>query len=382
MHATILRDNPDRSVVIEGHADERGTREYNLALGERRADAVRSFPDVRRGVAAADRDRQLRRRAPGRPGPRRGRLGAQSPGGHDLSVRMMAGPHEPQPRMPRGSATAGRRAAACGRLGAAVPVEESVPAPPVAAPPLRCSAPDAPAPAQTTGRGRSARGRPRWRRVGRSPSFSISCRCCSRKFRSCAARSRNRATSSTGWRGISRSSIWIWTGACRPCGAQRRRRHAGCGVRRPGVERRLRRDPAAGSGSERDAYAAAFELMRQRQFDASIRAFRSAGGRPIPTAIHGQRLLLARRAAPGPGRERTARQAFAQVVNLYPDHQKVPDTLYKLGVVYHRLGDVDRGPGSTSTACAASIRSRRPPGWRRPTWRSSEPPPRAAGPTS
>jgi peptidoglycan-associated lipoprotein len=30
-------------VVIEGHGDERGTREYNLALGERRADAVRSF---------------------------------------------------------------------------------------------------------------------------------------------------------------------------------------------------------------------------------------------------------------------------------------------------------------------------------------------------
>jgi peptidoglycan-associated lipoprotein len=29
--------------VIEGHADERGTREYNLALGERRANAIRSF---------------------------------------------------------------------------------------------------------------------------------------------------------------------------------------------------------------------------------------------------------------------------------------------------------------------------------------------------
>jgi peptidoglycan-associated lipoprotein len=43
MHATVLRSNPDRSVVIEGHADERGTREYNLALGERRADAIRTF---------------------------------------------------------------------------------------------------------------------------------------------------------------------------------------------------------------------------------------------------------------------------------------------------------------------------------------------------
>ncbi len=43
LHAQILRRNNDRSVVVEGHTDERGTREYNLALGERRADAVRSF---------------------------------------------------------------------------------------------------------------------------------------------------------------------------------------------------------------------------------------------------------------------------------------------------------------------------------------------------
>ncbi len=43
LHAQILRRNPDRSVVMEGHCDERGTREYNLALGERRADSVRSF---------------------------------------------------------------------------------------------------------------------------------------------------------------------------------------------------------------------------------------------------------------------------------------------------------------------------------------------------
>lgn len=51
MHARFLSDNPDRSIVIEGHADERGTREYNLALGERRADSVRSFL-VSAGVSA------------------------------------------------------------------------------------------------------------------------------------------------------------------------------------------------------------------------------------------------------------------------------------------------------------------------------------------
>jgi len=35
--STYLRKNKDLNVTIEGHADERGTREYNLALGERRA---------------------------------------------------------------------------------------------------------------------------------------------------------------------------------------------------------------------------------------------------------------------------------------------------------------------------------------------------------
>ena len=41
--ATFLRKNKNLNVVIEGHADERGTREYNLALGERRANAARDY---------------------------------------------------------------------------------------------------------------------------------------------------------------------------------------------------------------------------------------------------------------------------------------------------------------------------------------------------
>lgn len=39
----ILRQYPDIRVRIEGHADERGTVEYNLALGERRADSARTY---------------------------------------------------------------------------------------------------------------------------------------------------------------------------------------------------------------------------------------------------------------------------------------------------------------------------------------------------
>ncbi len=41
--AAWLRKNSSINVVVEGHADERGTREYNLALGERRANAAKDY---------------------------------------------------------------------------------------------------------------------------------------------------------------------------------------------------------------------------------------------------------------------------------------------------------------------------------------------------
>ena len=41
--STYLRKNKNLNVTIEGHADERGTREYNLALGERRAKAAKAY---------------------------------------------------------------------------------------------------------------------------------------------------------------------------------------------------------------------------------------------------------------------------------------------------------------------------------------------------
>ena len=42
-HAMWLAQHPGASVTLEGHADERGTREYNVGLGERRASAVRQL---------------------------------------------------------------------------------------------------------------------------------------------------------------------------------------------------------------------------------------------------------------------------------------------------------------------------------------------------
>ena len=49
--AQWLRTYPQYSFLVEGHADERGTREYNIALGARRAQAVRDYLSSR-GVAA------------------------------------------------------------------------------------------------------------------------------------------------------------------------------------------------------------------------------------------------------------------------------------------------------------------------------------------
>ena len=49
--AQWLQDNPSTTITVEGHADERGTREYNLALGARRANSVKAYL-VAQGVAA------------------------------------------------------------------------------------------------------------------------------------------------------------------------------------------------------------------------------------------------------------------------------------------------------------------------------------------
>ena len=51
-NAKLMRDNPDAQITIEGHCDERGTVEYNQALGERRAAAAREYL-IAAGIAAA-----------------------------------------------------------------------------------------------------------------------------------------------------------------------------------------------------------------------------------------------------------------------------------------------------------------------------------------
>lgn len=104
--------------------------------------------------------------------------------------------------------------------------------------------------------------------------------------------------------------------------------------------------PAANSGAadakERKAYSDAIGLMKARQFDQSILAFNRLvvdypGGSYNGHAFYwlGE-LYLAK------SNDAKARQQFVQVIDLYPNHAKVPDALYKIGVVYHRQGDKDR----------------------------------------
>lgn len=51
-HAAYLMANPNAKVVLEGHADERGTREYNMALGERRGVSVQRYLSLQ-GVSSS-----------------------------------------------------------------------------------------------------------------------------------------------------------------------------------------------------------------------------------------------------------------------------------------------------------------------------------------
>ncbi|SFX49462.1 peptidoglycan-associated lipoprotein Pal [Marinospirillum alkaliphilum] len=52
LHAAYLMANPRARVVLEGHTDERGTREYNMALGERRGNSVQRYLSLQ-GVSSS-----------------------------------------------------------------------------------------------------------------------------------------------------------------------------------------------------------------------------------------------------------------------------------------------------------------------------------------
>ena len=62
---SYLTAHPGAKLKLEGNTDERGTREYNIGLGERRAQAVRRALMLQGVVRESADDRELRRRASG-----------------------------------------------------------------------------------------------------------------------------------------------------------------------------------------------------------------------------------------------------------------------------------------------------------------------------
>ena len=101
-------------------------------------------------------------------------------------------------------------------------------------------------------------------------------------------------------------------------------------------------EPAGVVLGEEESYDTAFNLMKTREFDRSIAAFRELldnypKGDLAPNSQYWLGELYLQK-----DRLEEARLQFESVVDKYPAHQKVPDSIYKLGVVSHRKGRVQR----------------------------------------
>ncbi len=96
--------------------------------------------------------------------------------------------------------------------------------------------------------------------------------------------------------------------------------------------------------TEAEAYSQAFDLTRDRQFEDAIRAFDQLlidfpNGQFAANAYYWLGELYLALDEPDLA---ASREHFEELLELYPTHQKVPDTLYKLAVVHDRNGDVER----------------------------------------
>jgi tol-pal system protein YbgF len=102
--------------------------------------------------------------------------------------------------------------------------------------------------------------------------------------------------------------------------------------------------PELSSADEKSLYDSALELIRNRQYDMAIVQLDTVidkypEGQYAPNAYYWLGEVYAAR--PEPNYE-MARQSLAQVISFFPEHRKVPDAAFKLGKVYHMMGDCVR----------------------------------------
>ena len=85
---SYLQPTATRAMTLQGHTDERGSREYNIALGQKRADAVKRMMTLLGAHGEPDRDGELRQGKAAERGPRRSRVGGEPPRRHRVRRRM------------------------------------------------------------------------------------------------------------------------------------------------------------------------------------------------------------------------------------------------------------------------------------------------------
>lgn len=109
-----------------------------------------------------------------------------------------------------------------------------------------------------------------------------------------------------------------------------------------------------GGFSEADEYKAAYDLLRQRQVDASLLAFKEYLKKYPDGDFSGNsyywlgEIFLLKNQLP------QARESFAKLIEGFPNSNKVPDAKFKLGKVYHLMGDKVRAKTTLNEATAGS----------------------------
>lgn len=116
----------------------------------------------------------------------------------------------------------------------------------------------------------------------------------------------------------------------------------------PSQQRTVSVAPAESAGStvpsEKALYDTARELIGNRQYDLAISQLQAVidsypDGDYAANAYYWLGEVYLVLATPN---YQKARQAFAQVISFFPDHRKVPDAAFKLGITYHLMGDCDQ----------------------------------------